>query len=406
MHILVHKRKFQRKEIIMKNRKILKTLTLTLAIIISSSFITSAKLYSEIETMSSTVDLGLRAGSACLMDAGTGEILYEHNSHEKLEPASVTKVMTLLLAMEALDDGRISLDTKICASLKASQMGGSQIWLEYGEELTFDDMLKAIVVVSANDCTVALAEHLAGSEEAFVALMNKKASELSMNDTSFQNCTGLPSENHLTSAHDIAVMTRELSKHKTIFNYTTIWMDSLRGGEMGLSNTNKLIRFYKGATGMKTGFTSGALYCLSATASRDNLDLIASVMMCKSSDERFEDAKKLLDYGFANFASFQPEVRQIEPVTVKGGKAPSVSVKYEPVSILLTKNKTGKVDENIILPEFVEAPIKNGDKIGEIQYSVAGEVVAKTDIIACEDIEKTSYGDLIYKIFKKLIMLK
>ncbi len=390
----------------MKNKKILKTFSLAIVMIFTFNICAFAKLYSEIEVMANTIDLGLNAGSACLMDAGTGEILYEHNSHEKLEPASVTKVMTLLLAMEAFDEGRITLDTKICASMKASQMGGSQIWLEYGEELSFDEMLKAIVVVSANDCTVALAEHLAGSEEAFVALMNEKAKQLSMNDTSFQNCTGLPAEGHLTSAHDIAVMTRELSKHKTIFNYTTIWMDSLRGGEMGLSNTNKLIRFYKGATGMKTGFTSGALYCLSATASRDNLDLIASVMKCKSSDERFEDAKKLLDYGFANFASYTTQVHKLEPLNVKGGKASSVGMRYDPVSILLTKNKTGKVDETVNLPEFIEAPVKSGDKIGEIIYSVGGEVVGKSDILATEDVEKTSYGDLIAKIFKKLIMLK
>ncbi len=390
----------------MKNKKVFKVLIFCFAILFTFNATVNAKLFSEIEAMANTIDLGLSGGSACLMDASSGEILYEHNSHEKLEPASVTKVMTLLLAMEALDEGRISLDTKICASMKASQMGGSQIWLEYGEELTFDEMLKAIVVVSANDCTVALAEHLAGSEEAFVAIMNNKAKELGMNDTSFLNSTGLPADGHLTSAHDIAVMTRELSKHKTIFNYTTIWMDSLRGGEMGLSNTNKLIRFYKGATGMKTGFTSGALYCLSATASRENLDLIATVMKCKTSDERFEDAKKLLDYGFANFASYTSQVHELPELAVKGGTAASVKIKYEPVSILLTKNKTGKVEETINLPEYAEAPVKTGDKLGEILYSVNGETVATADITASEDIKKTSYGDIIGKIFKKLIMLK
>ena len=366
----------------------------------------SAKLYSEIAVMGNTVDLGLTAGSACLMDSATGEILYEHNSHEKLEPASVTKIMTLLIAMEALDSGNITLDTKICASMKAADMGGSQIWLEYGEELTFDEMLKAIVVVSANDCTVALAEHLAGSEEAFVALMNKRANELSMNDTTFLNSTGLPQDGHLTSAHDIAVMTRELSKHKTIFNYTTIWMDSLRDGEMGLSNTNKLIRFYKGATGMKTGFTSSALYCLSATASRDNMDLIATVMKCKTSDDRFENAKKLLDYGFANFASFTSEVKELPDIPVKGGVEDHVKIRYSSASALLTKNKTGNVEEKAELPEFINAPVKEGDKIGEMVYYVGSEIIAKTDITAATDVAKTGYGDIMRKIFKKLIMLK
>ncbi len=386
--------------------KFLRAISVILALFVSLSISASAKLYSEIAVMGNTIDLGLTAGSACLMDSATGEILYEYNSHEKLEPASVTKVMTLLLAMEALDSGTIALDTKICASMKAADMGGSQIWLEYGEELSFDEMLKAIVVVSANDCTVAVAEHLAGSEEAFVALMNKRAKELGMNDTTFLNSTGLPQEGHLTSAHDIALMTRELSKHKTIFNYTTIWIDSLRGGEMGLSNTNKLIRFYKGATGMKTGFTSSALYCLSATASRDNLNLIASVMKCKTSDDRFENAKKLLDYGFANFASFTSEVKPLQNIPVKGGVEDSVSVKYSAASALLTKNKIGKVDETVNIPEFVKAPVKTGDKIGEIVYSVGGEIIARSDIVAVNDVLKTGYGDILGKIFKKLIMLK
>lgn len=390
----------------MKKHKLIGIVSAFCAFTVLFTFNCNALLYSEISVMGSTVDLGLTAGSACLMDGATGEILYEHNSREKLEPASVTKVMTLLLAMEALDNGTITLDTKICASKKASEMGGSQIWLEYGEELTFDEMLKAIVVVSANDCTVALAEHLAGSEEAFCVMMNNRAKELGMEDTNFLNSTGLPVEGHVTSARDIAIMTRELSKHKTIFNYTTIWMDSLRNGEMGLSNTNKLIRFYKGATGMKTGFTSSALYCLSATASRDNLDLIASVMKCQTSDDRFENAKKLLDYGFANFASFTSEVHDIPNIPVKGGVNESVPVKYSSASALLTKNKMGKVEEEINLPEFLEAPIKKGEKVGEIIYSVGGEIIAKSDIYAQENIKKSGYGDIISKIFKKLIMLK
>lgn len=408
MHIITSEKLFVKghREMIKIKYKLLSFTAAVTAFCVLLSFSVNAKLYSEIAVMGNTVDLGLTAGSACLMDSATGEILYEHNSHEKLEPASVTKVMTLLLAMEALDSGSISLDTRICASMKAADMGGSQIWLEYGEELTFDEMLKAIVVVSANDCTVALAEHLAGSEEAFVAMMNKRAVELSMNDTTFLNSTGLPMEGHLTSAHDIAIMTRELSKHKTIFNYTTIWMDSLRDGEMGLSNTNKLIRYYKGATGMKTGFTSSALYCLSATASRDNMDLIATVMKCKTSDDRFENAKKLLDYGFANFASFTSTVHELPDITVQSGVEDHVKVEYSPVSVLLTKNKLGKVEETIQLPEFIKAPVKAGDNVGEIIYSVGGEIIAKSDITAANDVRKTGYGDIMRKIFKKLIMLK
>lgn len=389
----------------MKN-KLVKSVAIVFIIIQIMTSFANAGLYSEIGVMSNTVDLGLSAGSACLMDSGTGEILYEVNAHERLEPASVTKIMSLLLAMEALDSGAITLDTKISASMKASSMGGSQIWLEYGEEMTLDEMLKAIIVVSANDCTVALAEHLAGSEEAFVQLMNKRASELGMTDTIFKNSTGLPEEGHVTSAYDIALMTRELSKHKTVFNYTTIWMDSVRNGEMGLSNTNKLIRFYKGANGMKTGFTSSAQYCLSATASRDSLDLIAVVMKCKTSDERFESAKKMLDYGFANFANYTSNVHELENIKVKGGEAASVGVSYEPARFLLTKNKTSNVEENIILPEYITAPIKAGDAVGEIIYTVNGEQVGKTEIKALVDVQRTGFSDLISKIFKKLIMLK
>lgn len=366
----------------------------------------SARLYSEIETMENIVDLGLKGGSACLMDYSTGEVLYENNSHERLEPASVTKVMTLLLIMEALENDAITLETKITGSLKASQMGGSQIWLEFGEELTVDEMLKAIVVVSANDCAVAMAEHLAGSEEAFVALMNKKAQELGMVDTCFKNSTGLPEEGHFTSAYDIALMTRELYNYDTIFNYTTIWMDSLRNGEMGLSNTNKLIRFYKGATGMKTGFTDSALYCLSATASRDNLSLIATVMKCKTSDERFEDARKLLDYGFSNFTTYTSNVKELNNLPIAGGKLESIKIGYEPCSFLLTKNKTTNVEEEIVLPEKIQAPVAEGDKVGEVIYTINGEKVGAADIIAKEGCEKTNYFDLLGKIFRNLILKK
>ncbi len=362
--------------------------------------------YSETAALSTSVELSIHSGSACLMDRESGEVLYEHNADVPLEPASVTKVMTLLLAMEDLDSGKIALDTKISASMNAAGMGGSQIWLEYGEELTLDEMLKAIVVVSANDCTVALAEHLAGSEEAFVDRMNGRAAELGMTGTCFKNCTGLPCEGHLTTARDIAVMTRELAKHGTVFNYTTIWMDSLRGGSLGLSNTNKLIRFYKGATGMKTGFTSSAGYCLAATAERDGLGLIASVMNGKTSDERFEDAKKLLDFGFANFRTVSLPAHALEDLPVKGGENGSVPVRYDDLTVLLPKGRGEKTEESVFLPDFIEAPVKAGDKVGHVVYSIGGEVVGEADVVASEDCRKADYGNILSKIFKKLMMLR
>ena len=244
----------------------------------------------------------VEAGSAVLMEKETGTVLYEENAHDKLEPASVTKVMTLLLVMEAVDDGRLALDDMVTVSAHAAGMGGSQIYMKEGEQLTVRDMLKAVAVVSGNDCAVALAEHLAGSEEGFVALMNQRAAELGMEDTCFVNCTGLPAAGHLTCAYDIALMSRELIlNHPEIREFTTIWMDSLRDGQFQLSNTNKLIRFYEGATGLKTGSTDAAGYCLSATAERDGMELIAVVLKSPTSDQRFESAKSLLNFGFANY---------------------------------------------------------------------------------------------------------
>ena len=241
------------------------------------------------------------AAAAVLMEKETGAILYEQNAHDKLEPASVTKVMTLLLVLEAIDDGRLALDDMVTVSAHAASMGGSQVYLKEGEQMSVDDMLKAVAVVSGNDAAVALAEHLAGSEEGFVEQMNQRAAELGMADTCFVNCTGLPAAGHLTSAHDIAVMSRALIQHPKIRDYTTIWMDSIRGGQFQLANTNKLVRFYEGATGLKTGSTDAAGYCLSATAERDGMELIAVVLKAKTSEQRFESAKSLLNFGFANY---------------------------------------------------------------------------------------------------------
>ena len=360
----------------------------------------------DIAAVSNGVAMDLKSASACLMEASTGEVLYEYNADEKLEPASVTKIMTLLLVMEALDNGVIKLDDMVTGSMNASKMGGSQIWLEYGEQFSVDDMLKAVVVVSANDCTMALAEHLAGSEEAFVARMNERAAELGMINTQFKNCSGLPEEGHYTTARDIAIMSRELIKHDQIFNYTMIWMDSLRDGQMGLSNTNKLIRFYPGANGLKTGFTSSAGYCLSGTAKRDKLQLIASVMKAPSSDERFEDTKKLLDYGFANFEVYEVENGSLDPLPVTGGTLDTVEVGYDGQDILLPKGRQKLVEQNVILDESIKAPVAAGQKVGVVKYTIEGEEIGSVDIVTLTEVPRVGYGDILMRILKKLTLLR
>ena len=298
-------------------------------------------------------ELELNSTSACLMEASTGRILYEINADEKLEPASVTKIMSLILVFEAMDEGKLNLDTPVSGSDHASSMGGSQIWLEPGETMTVNEMLKAVVVASANDCTVALGEFVAGSEESFVAMMNEKAKQLGMENTHFVNCTGLPAENHYTTARDIAIMTRELHKHSKVYDYTKIWMDSLRDGEFGITNTNKLIRFYNGATGMKTGYTSSALYCMSATAERDGMNLIAAVMKAETSDKRFADAKKLLEYGFANYSLYKPEVPKFEKMKVLDGKENSVGISADVSDVLIEKGYKNKIEIDIPLTPFL-----------------------------------------------------
>ena len=315
-----------------------------------------------------TTDLNLESGAAILIEQNSGKILYEHNSHEQLRPASVTKVMSILLIMEALDSNKISLTDKIPCSENAASMGGSQIWLDVREELTVDEMLKAICVASANDCTVAMAEYLAGSEEAFVKKMNERAKELGMNDTCFKNCHGLDTDGHVTSSYDISLMSRELLKnHPSITNYTTIWMDTLRDGKSQLTNTNKLIRNYKGATGLKTGSTGLALYNLSASATRDNLSLIAVIMKAPSTKVRFEEAQKLLDYGFSNYSyiSFAKKDSVLTSIAVTKGIENSVNVIYsEDSGSLLKKGQDKNIEQVVSLPEAVEAPIETGQKLG------------------------------------------
>lgn len=318
--------------------------------------------------------LNLESQSAILIEQSTGQILYSHNIHEQLRPASVTKVMSILLIMEALDSGKISLTDSVPCSENASSMGGSQIWLDPRETLSVDEMLKAICVASANDCVVAMAEYIAGSEEAFVQMMNDKAKELGMNDTCFKNCHGLDEDGHVTSAYDISLMSKELlNNHPSITKYTTIWTDSLRDGKSQLSNTNKLIKNYKGATGLKTGSTGLALYNLSASATRDDLSLIAVIMKAPSTKVRFAEAQKLLDYGFNTFSfkQFGKKGDVVKNVLVNKGVKSNVDAIYEQnAGTLLEKGNDKNIEQNLTLENNISAPITEGQKLGEVSFSL------------------------------------
>lgn len=353
--------------------------------------------------------LDLSCESAILISQDTGEVLYEHNSHEKLRPASVTKVMTILLIMEEIDSGRLSYSDKVSCSEKASGMGGSQIWLDTREELTVDEMLKAICVVSANDCTVAMAEHIAGSEEMFVSRMNERAKELGMNDTTFKNCHGIDEDGHETSSYDIALMSRELLKnHPDITKYTTIWMDSLRDGKSELVNTNKLIRNYQGATGLKTGSTSLALFNLSASATRDELSLIAVIMRAPSTKERFSSAKKILDYGFSTFQykKFAEKDTEVMKVPVKKGVTPEVSVKYaDTVGKIMDKKTKENIEQEIIIDDNLSAPIEAGQVIGKVNFKIGEETVSSVDLIAKDEVVKLNIITMSKNILKKWFYL-
>ena len=349
----------------------------------------------------------VNCGAAVLMEKETGTILYEQNSHDKLEPASVTKIMTLLLVMEAVDSGRISLDQTVTISAHAVSMGGSQIWLKEGEQMTVHDLLKAVAVVSANDGTVALAELVAGSEEGFVALMNQRAAELGMADTTFVNCTGLPAAGHLTSAHDIALMSRELIlNHPSIREYTTIWMDSLRDGAFQLTNTNKLIRFYDGATGLKTGSTDSALYCLSATAERGGMELIAVVLKSPTSQDRFDAARALLDYGFANYTLMDVYPDQaLPPIDVLLGEEDCVQpVLSQSSRILVDKAQLNSVTSQINLCENVEAPVEAGQKLGEMVVTVDGQVLQTIPIVAERAVDRLTVPGIFLRFLDRLFM--
>ena len=357
------------------------------------------------------VDMQVPGKSALLMDMATGTVLYEQNTHEKLAPASVTKVMTMLLIMEAIDSGKIKWEDTVTTSESAAAKGGSQIYLKVGETMTVSDMVKSIAVSSANDCACAMAEHIAGSEAAFVERMNQRAKELGMNDTNFVNCTGLDdaenAKEHLTSAYDIALMSRELMKnHPDIKKFTTIWMDTVRGGAFGLANTNKLVRFYRGATGLKTGFTSGAGYCLSATAERDGLGLIAVVMGAETSQERFAACKSMLDYGFANYALVQPEVTE-GAVPVRLGKENAVkAVPSEPVQLLIDKAQSNQVLVETVLDEEVTAPVSKGQRLGTLTVKVGEQVIKQVPMVADVGVERLGWGDIFVMILRALAMAK
>ena len=355
-------------------------------------------------------NLEVDAKSALLMDVATGTILYEQNSHEALAPASVTKVMTMLLIMEAIDSGKIGWSDAVTVSEAAAAKGGSQVFLKVGETMTVEDMVKSIAVSSANDCACAMAEHLAGSEAAFVENMNARAKELGMEDTNFVNCTGLDdgedAANHRTSAHDIAVMSRELLKnHPDITRFTTIWMDTIRGGEFGLSNTNKMVRFYNGCTGLKTGFTRGAGYCLSASAEREGLQLIAVVMGCETSQKRFAACKSMLDYGFANFALIEPECPEVSAVPVKLGVSDSVNaVPASDGKMLIDKGQKTSVTTEVQLEEDVTAPVSKGQRLGTMTVKAGEQILAEITMVAEDGVEKITWWQMYLRLLKKICM--
>lgn len=347
--------------------------------------------------------LTITAKSAILTERSTGTVLFEHDADKQMPPASITKVMTLLLVFEAMDAGKFTMETEIVASEHACSMGGSQIWLEPGEAFTVNELLKAAAISSANDACVALGEVVSGSEETFVELMNERAAELGMKNTVFKNCTGLDAEGHLSTARDIAIMSAELLRHPEIKNYSTVWMDSLRGGKTELTNTNRLVRFYKGCTGLKTGSTDGAGCCLSASAERDGMELISVTLGSPNTDERFAAGRKLLDYGFANFAlvKMTPPEEYLAPIPVAHGTAETVQpICEEPAAFLLKKGQEAGVEQSVYLLEKLEAPVKAGDVLGRVTVTLSGGEIGGYDIVAAEDVPRMG----LFEALKKLLL--
>ena len=346
------------------------------------------------------------ARSLILIEAETGRVLYEKDADTPRPPASVTKVMTMLLVMEAIDGGKIKYDDAVSVSEHAANMGGSQVYLEAGEQMTVHELLKCVVVSSANDAAVALAEHICGSEEGFVTEMNKRAAELGMTRTVFENTNGLDdtTQNHVTTARDIAIMSAELiTKHPKILEYSSIWMDSIRGGEFGLTNTNRLIRFYNGANGLKTGSTAKAGFCISASAKRDGMQLICVVMAASTRDSRNEIAKKLFDFGFANYRYVEYGACETETVSVKGSGKETLRLSYGGYKAVLEKTGGGSVSTELDLPEYVIAPIKAGDKVGSVRYTLNGETLAELPILASEDAERIGFTDQLLRLLRELL---
>ena len=352
------------------------------------------------------VELPVQAEAALLMEKETGQVLYAKNEHQAMEPASVTKVMTLLLVMEAIDSGTLSYDDTVTVSAYAASMGGSRIFLSEGESITVEDLLKGVCVSSGNDAAVALAEKTAGVTELFVERMNNRARELGMQDTHFVNCTGLPAEGHVTSAWDIAVMSRELIvNHPDIRRFTTIWMDTLRDGQFQLSNTNKLIRFYQGATGLKTGSTDSARYCISATAEREGMELIAVVLKSPSGQQRFEDAKALLNYGFSTYGLVHASPEEpLPPVPVQLGAQGTVQPRVDPAEglLLAEKSRLQGLEQTVTLPESAEAPVRQGDVLGTLTVTQNGETVLEVPIRAAETVEKLTFGQMLLRLARTM----
>ena len=376
-----------------------KLLSITLCICLC--FICSFPVFAEEDK---TLENSISAKSAVLIDLSSGNILFAKNENEQLPPASITKIMTLLLVFEAIENGTLSLDEPVTASTNASKKGGSQIWLKENETMTVHELIKATAIASANDACTALGEKIAGDEDAFVVMMNEKAKMLGLKNTHFENCSGLDdtATNHYSSALDIAIMSRELMKHEKVKSYTTVWMDSLRNGATQLVNTNKLIRFYKGATGLKTGTTSKAGYCISATAERNEVKLCAVILGSDTSDHRFEDAKKLLNYGFANYSVFIPEIDNslITPVSVLYGKTNEIIPKVIPANeILLTKGTETSVTQRVDLCIDVEAPVEKGQVLGYIYYELDGKTVATSQIVCEEGVERKTFGYILHSLW-------
>ena len=353
------------------------------------------------------VEIPLTSHSALLMEKTTGEVLFAQNEHEALAPASVTKIMTMLLVMEAIDEGAIALDDVVTVSAHAASMGGSQVFLSEGEQISVDDLLKSLCVSSGNDASVALAEHISGVTELFIDKMNQRAQELGMQNTHFVNCTGLTAEGHLTSAYDIALMSRELLlHHPEIRNYTTIWMDTIRNGTFGLSNTNKLIRFYEGATGLKTGYTDRAGYCISATAEKEGMELIAVIMKGETSDKRNTDAKALLNYGFSTYSL--ADVTPAEPlptvaVTLGAQDCVAVTLPEGENTVLLEKSKAANLTQTVDLPETVDAPVAAGDRLGTLSVCSGEETIKTIPLVAAASVEKLTWGQMLKQLLQMAI---